>query len=152
MHDCASILDTIAKETSNFHNFSYGPSLHLHLFIFAYAYVHVPVRGSALHLIKSASIVSPISSSAVMSLLQLARGSLLIQYDIACLFCSISSGKLRLISSCLDWGMHSLLTSDTLPHHLSTFTTALHTVEGVRIHPEMQSLPLLLLYNHHYYS
>ena len=40
---------------------------------------YIPVRGSALDLIKSASWVSPIPSSAVMSLLHPARGSVLIQ-------------------------------------------------------------------------
>ena len=28
MHDCASILDSIAKKTSCFHHFSHGASLH----------------------------------------------------------------------------------------------------------------------------
>ena len=31
-HDCASILDSIAKETSCFHYFSHGASLHRHSF------------------------------------------------------------------------------------------------------------------------
>ena len=39
----------------------------------------LPVRGSALDLMESATLVSHISSSARMSLLQLARGSVLIQ-------------------------------------------------------------------------
>ena len=33
MHDCASILDSIAKKTSCFHHFSHGASLH-HRMIF----------------------------------------------------------------------------------------------------------------------
>ena len=32
MHDCASILDSIAKRTSCSHCFSHGTSLHQHLF------------------------------------------------------------------------------------------------------------------------
>ena len=32
MHDCASILDSIAKGTSCFHYFSHGASLHRHSF------------------------------------------------------------------------------------------------------------------------
>ena len=34
-HDCASILDSIAKKTSCSYNFSHGASLHPHSFIFA---------------------------------------------------------------------------------------------------------------------
>ena len=34
MHDCASILDSIAKGTSCFRYFSHGASLHCHSFIF----------------------------------------------------------------------------------------------------------------------
>ena len=94
-------------------------------------FVTIPVRGSALDLIESATLVSS-PPSAVMSLLQLARGSVLIQYDIACLFCSISSGKLRMISSCFDRGMKSLSASAPRPHHLSTSLTALITLEGMR--------------------
>ena len=48
--------------------------------------IHIPVRGSALDLIELASSVSSIPSRAIMSLLQLARGSVLIQYDIASFF------------------------------------------------------------------
>ena len=33
-HDCASILDSIAKKTSCFHYFSHGASLHQYSFIF----------------------------------------------------------------------------------------------------------------------
>ena len=44
MHDCASILDSIAKGTSCFHYFSHGASLHPHSFsrmIFTLVLLHV---------------------------------------------------------------------------------------------------------------
>ena len=60
--------------------------LYMNIHAYACTCIHVPVRGSALDLIESASSVSSTSSSAVISLLQLARGSVLIQYDIDCFF------------------------------------------------------------------